>query len=247
MVNTYTSKANGWKILSPLQNESTTQHLKAFINDVNLFIGQAEHTTEEEFLTKAQSDINRWHGILRATGGKLNAKKCFWSDFHLQYNKNGTSSIRAKTDDDQKLYLNNLDGTQTILKATQPDEGIRHLGVHISMDSNNQAETKVLFKQCKLFQKVYTLCPLTRREAAVAYSTIYLPTITYPFPATTLPRKTLEKAQSMTTPLILSKMGYNQHMPKEVVYAPSTHGGIGIKNLCTEQGLAKVLQVLKHL
>jgi len=42
-------------------------------------------------------------------------------------------------------------------------------------------------------------------------------------------------------------MGYNQHMPKELVYAPSTHGGIGIKNLCTEQGLAKVLQVLKHL
>jgi len=81
----------------------------------------------------------------------------------------------------------------------------------------------------------------------VAYSTIYLPTITYPFPATTLTRKTLEKAQSMTTPLILSKMGYNQHMPTAVVYAPSTHGGIGMNNLYTEQGLAKVLQVLKHL
>jgi len=51
----------------------------------------------------------------------------------------------------------------------------------------------------------------------------------------------------MTTPLILSKMGYNQNMPKAVVYAPSTHGGIGMKNLYTEQGLAEVLQVLKHL
>ncbi len=81
----------------------------------------------------------------------------------------------------------------------------------------------------------------------MAYSTIYLPTIMYPFSATTLTRKILEKAQSMTTLLILSKMGYNQHTPKAVVYAPSTHGGIGMKNLYTKQGLAKVLQVLKHL
>jgi len=149
--------------------------------------------------------------------------------------------------DDRKLYLTNIDGTQTTLKTTQPDEGIRHLSVHISMDGNNQAKTKVLFKQCKLFQKVYTSCPLTHQEAAVAYSMIYLPTIMYPFPATTLTCKTLEKAQLMTTPMILSKMGYNQNMPKAVVYAPSTHGGIGMKNLHTEQGLAKVLQVLKHI
>jgi len=115
------------------------------------------------------------------------------------------------------------------------------------MDGNPQAETKVLFKRCKLFQQVYTRCPLNRREAAVIYSTIYLPTITYPFPATTLPSKTLEKAQSMTTPLILSKMGYNRNMPKSVVYAPATHGGLGMTHLPTEQGLQKVLQVIKHL
>jgi len=57
----------------------------------------------------------------------------------------------------------------------------------------------------------------------------------------------MEKAQSMTTPLILSKMGYNRNMPKAVVYAPSTHGGLGFKHLHTERGLQKVLQVLKHL
>jgi len=68
----------------------------------------------------------------------------------------------------------------------------------------------------------------------------------YPFPVTTLPLKTLEKAQSMTTPLILSKMGYNRNMPKAVVYAPSTHRGIGMKHLYTKQGLSKVLHLMKH-
>ncbi len=99
-----------------------------------------------------------------------------------------------------------------------------------------------------MFQKVFTWCPITRKEAAVIYSTIYLPTITYPFPATTLPLSIMEKAQLMTTPLILSKMGYNKNMPKAVVYAPSTHGSLRLKQLHTEQGIQKeVLQVLKHI
>jgi len=42
-------------------------------------------------------------------------------------------------------------------------------------------------------------------------------------------------------------MGYNRNMPKAVVYAPATHGGLGMKHLLMEQGLHKVLQVLKHI
>jgi len=42
-------------------------------------------------------------------------------------------------------------------------------------------------------------------------------------------------------------MGYNRNMPKAVVYAPATHRGLEMKHLPTEQGLQKVLQVLKHI
>ncbi len=173
MANAYTSKANGWKIPSLLQNESTMQHLKVFIDDVNLFIRQPEHMTEEEFVTKAQTDINCWHGILQATGGKLNAKKCFWSDFHLQYDSNGTPSIRAKTDDDPKLYLTNLDGTQTILKMTQPDEGIRHLGVHISMDAIIRLKPKYCTSTAKYSSRFIpiALLPNERLPWHIAQST----------------------------------------------------------------------------
>jgi len=62
-----------------------------------------------------------------------------------------------------------------------------------------------------------------------------------------LPLPILEKAQSMTTLLILSKMGYNKNMPKAVMYAPLSHGSLGLKHLHTEQGIQKVPQVLKHL
>jgi len=111
----------------------------------------------------------------------------------------------------------------------------------------HQAKAQVLFKRCQTFQTVYEHCPLTRQEAEFVYQTIFLPTITYPLPATTLPESILEQDQSKTTPIILSKMGYNKNMPKAIVYAPSTHGRLRLKHLHTEQGLQKVLQVLKHL
>jgi len=59
--------------------------------------------------------------------------------------------------------------------------------------------------------------------------------------------KTLKKAQSLMTPLVLSMMGYNCNMPKAVIYAPTSHGGIGFCHLHSEQRLQKVLQIFKHL
>ncbi len=93
MADVYISKANGWMIPSLIPTEHTKQDLKAFINNANLFIGKPNKKTEDEFLEMAQADINRWHGILRATRGELNTKKCFWSDFNLQYDTKGNPSI----------------------------------------------------------------------------------------------------------------------------------------------------------
>jgi len=97
MVDAYTSDAHGWIIPSPIPNEHTKQDLKAFIDNVNLFIGQPDHKTKDEFLNMAQANINRLHRILQATGGELNTKKCFWLDFNLQFDTKENPSIQAKT------------------------------------------------------------------------------------------------------------------------------------------------------
>jgi len=124
MTDTYQDKAHGWQIPSPVPNESITLTLKTFINDINLFISQTPNIFKTEFHTQAQQDINQWHRILKATGGELNTKKCFWSDFHLQYDTKGNPTIRPKTPNNPKLVLTNPDGTQEILHSTQSNEGI---------------------------------------------------------------------------------------------------------------------------
>jgi len=59
MANVYQEKAHGWTIKSPIPTESVKLTLKAFIDDVNLFIGQNPEVSDTEFLTNAQHDINR--------------------------------------------------------------------------------------------------------------------------------------------------------------------------------------------
>jgi len=247
MTDAYNEAAHQWKIKAPDSSPPVTQSINAFVDDVNLFIGKKPNDTKEQFFSQAQHDINRWHGILRSTGGELNTKKCFWSDFNLEYDTKGNPTIKQQTPNDAQLHLTNSDGTQEQLWSPSSSDGICHLGVHISMDGNQKAKELILLKCCQLFQKVYQQCPLTRQEAEVTYKTIFLPTITYPLPATTLSKKILNWVQSMTTPLILSKMGYNWNMPKAVVYTPTSHGGIGMTNLHTEQGVQQVLQLVKHL
>jgi len=115
------------------------------------------------------------------------------------------------------------------------------------MNRNHKAEECMLIKCCQVFPKVFNQCLLTWAEAKVTYKTIYLPMITYPFPATFLSEMILEKAQSLTMPVILSILGYNQNMPKTVVYTPASHGRLRLHHLHNKQGLQKILQMIKHL
>jgi len=192
MASTYSKQAKGWNIPAPNPQITMKQDLKMFVDNVNLFIGKPNNTTETTFIEAAQHDVDQWHGILQATGGELNTKKCFWTNFELQFNAKGNPSHCPSQLQDPKLYLTKQDGNKEELCNAPSNEGICHLGVHISMDRNQKAEEKVLYKCCRLFQRVYQTCLMTRYKAHVTYKTIFLPTITYPFLATypcTLPGK----------------------------------------------------------
>ncbi len=64
LANAYQEHANGWTISSPTPPKQLTQSWKAFINDVNLFIGKPVTASEDKFLKMVQTDINWWHRLL---------------------------------------------------------------------------------------------------------------------------------------------------------------------------------------
>jgi len=196
MADNYSEAASRWTIHTPSNTGNLIQSLTAFINDVNLFVSQNSNISDHKFLTLAQQDIHRWQGILQSTGRELNTKKCFWSDFNPQFDQNGTPSISGPNLNQTPLYLTNPDDTPDIMCNTTSNEAIQHLGVHIHMDGNQKTEEKMLLKCCRMFKTIYLQCPFTQCKAAIVYSTIFLPTITYPFPATTLSRKIHDHTQN---------------------------------------------------
>jgi len=90
-------------------------------------------------------------------------------------------------------------------------------------------------------------CPLTAREARVVYLQCYLPTLSYPLPATYFPLEKILKLQGAAISAFLSKMGYPRTFPRAVTYASHHRGGLGFRHLGYEQGTQQCLQFFKHI
>jgi len=105
-----------------------------------------------------------------------------------------------------------------------------------------------MFQQCdEQFVHLLQQCPFPQSDVTVIYKQCYLPTVSYPLPATSIPTAQLFKLQSQAMTVFLQKMGYPQIFPQVAAYAASNCSSIGFRHLGHEQGIQKCLQVLKHI
>jgi hypothetical protein len=138
-------------------------------------------------------------------------------------------------------------GRTAVIEHKDVDSAFKTVGIHIAVTGSQKAEAAHLLRKSIKFADIMTACPLTRSEAATAYFTVYLPSVTYSFPATCLRKTDLDTVQRPAVNACLSAMGYNRNMPRAVVFAPNFFGGLGFRDLSTEQGTQQVLQLLKHV
>ena len=89
--------------------------------------------------------------------------------------------------------------------------------------------------------------PLTNYETWTYYFAVWLPSVTFPIPNYWISRKDMEKVQSIATPTLLSKCGFNRNTKRTIVYGPWELGGCTFRDLYVEQGLGALKQVLTYL
>lgn len=80
----------------------------------------------------------------------------------------------------------------------------------------------------------------------LAYSTIYIPKVTYVIPATIFSEQQCRELQGIIMATMLPKMGVNRHMPRKNVFGPSCVGGLGIVPFHTLQYIVKI-KLLLHI
>ena len=81
----------------------------------------------------------------------------------------------------------------------------------------------------------------------LAYFTILLPRLTYTFSIISYKKSVLNKIQTQITKTLLPRLGYSSKTPKEIVYGSLTYGGIGLRDLYIEQGIAKINILFRHI
>jgi hypothetical protein len=88
---------------------------------------------------------------------------------------------------------------------------------------------------------------MNAQDAKQGFTTVFVPAIRYSLPATSIQQNILVKMQRPIINTVLSKIGYNRHMPRALVFAPTSIGGIGLLDLFMEQEGGKLLLILTHL
>lgn len=81
----------------------------------------------------------------------------------------------------------------------------------------------------------------------MAYESFYLPVMRYSLSVTSINQMDFETIQKNATNSLLSALGYNRHMPREVVFCTQKFQGIGFKHMYDLQGTDGVRLLLQEL
>ena len=88
---------------------------------------------------------------------------------------------------------------------------------------------------------------VTRREAFLAYFSVFLPSISYVLPLTTFTKKQCHHIQSTPTQIFLQKAGFLATLCRHVVFGSRASGGLGFRNLYVEQGVLHIIKLFQSL
>jgi len=200
----------------------------------------------QDLAVQAQQNLQKWHDILQSSSRQLNPKKCVWMLFNWHFKPAGTAQIKAPAMPPE--ITTTITGSEPYpIRRLQPNKAHRYLGIQLTTDGNHKRELQT-FKECtQRYTNFIHQCPLTAQDTSVVYLQCYLPTVSYPLPATLFPPEKLIKIQGSATSAFLSKMGYPRMFPHAITYASTRLGGLGFRHLGHEQGVQQCLQLIKHI
>ena len=200
----------------------------------------------QELFQRMQYDAQLWNNLLYCSGGKLELPKCSFHVLHFDFQPDG-KPIPTIERFDNRIHITDADTQATIsIPARRAFETHKTLGHHKSPHSAIQAILTDLRVKMDHLALLLSISPITRSGAYLAYYTVYLPTIRYTLPQSFYPRKLLDKCQAHSMGRVIAKCGYNRHIARALMFAPTFSGGGGFVPWYVLQGEGQIQHVLKH-
>ena len=227
---------------------SLTIHMIGFVDDctqrVNDFQAETQPTAAQ-LCERMQTEAQKWNDLLWNSGGALEIPKCSFHVIESDWNPNGKPFLKGGTQPNKIMITNDQVPFQVQHRSNYCSH--RTLGCHVNPANTMVAQRKALQTKSDAAAAILTTHILSQSDTKVYYNSYYLPSITYPFPVTSLTEEECINIQNKFMQTIVRKCGYNTHMKLEIRYAPTSYGGAGFRPLYVEQGIAQILTAIKHL
>jgi hypothetical protein len=117
------------------------------------------------------------------------------------------------------------------VKRKAPEEGHRTLGFQIYGDGQCIAQKKSMKEKDILFGEAIRSITMWRSESGMMYNALYMPSLGYGTPVTTLTKQDCEEIWKPVVNAILPKMGIARSAPRAIVFGTAQFGGLGITHL----------------
>ena len=247
---TYDESAYGALFSSPDCKLTTKVFMVGFVDDTRGSVNDFHLPTPaplEHYIDRATSDARRWNSILGLSGGALNNRKCSYHFLHYTFTMDGLATPTAGSFGPSITIQFTPSEQPQALRQLSAFASHKTLGVQKAPASTNKSLYEALQKKNRAHAQVMARSPFTKRDAWAYYHSIYLPSITYPFPSSTISNENCDKLKRLFKSAFLPKYGYNRNMPNAVVYGPTEYGGLGLQTLSTERSISQIYTFLACL
>jgi hypothetical protein len=245
IIRAFAANATDATIHSPISSKFTNNKIAGFVDDTTTLLIQ-QMLMLPYILLLIQRDAQLWEKLLHVTGGKLEIPKFTFAMFQWDFDNHGRQILRQSNK--QQIHVKSSENNDILLvPQMEQTTAYRYVGVQIALDGNMDAQLTTLREKIYKINGALAQIFMTARDTKQGYTTVFVPSIRYVLPTTSISKTVLYKLQSNIINTVLTKMGYNRHMPRAVVFAPTHLGGIGLLGLYTEQGSSKVTTIISHI
>jgi hypothetical protein len=149
----------------------------------------------------------------------------------------------------REILVKDVQGTTQKIPQLASDESQKLLGVMKNLMGNQQDEIARLRNKSNIMASKINTGALSATQAKMAYESFYIPALQYSLAITSINQIDFESIQSNASLAILAALGFNRHIPREVVYCTRKYQGLGLQHLYDMQGIdgtRLILQELNH-
>jgi hypothetical protein len=211
--------------------------MAAFADDTNLIGNDDSRTLSiNELVDMAQKGFTIWNELLHATGHFMELEKCACYLSIWEFQEDGYAYTLSPQDHAEQIQVKDLNGITKVIPQLPSDKSQKLLGVMKNPIGNQQDEIQRLRTKSNRLATQINTHALSTKEAKLAYESFYLPAMRYSLAITSINQIDFESIQKQAIASLLSALGYNRHMPREVVFCSRFYQGLGMKHLYDIQG-----------